>query len=67
MQNYLKIDSDLILPTCGQALTKQPEVSAAVPQSECDLLRVASVLNLLGLPHVGFHHTLTLDRGWVLI
>lgn len=48
-------------------LTKKLEVSVVVSESECDVLRVAGVLNPRGLPHVGFYHTMTIDRGWVLI
>lgn len=55
---------------CSQPsiLTKKLEViSVVVSESECDILRAASEMKQLGLPHEDFHHLGTINRGWVLI
>lgn len=66
MQKSPKLDSDLI-PMSPNILTKKLEVSVVVPESERDVLRVAGVLNSCGLPHVGFHYSVTIYRGRELI
>lgn len=68
MQNFPKFDSDSSLRPQSSILTKKLELlSVVVSESECDVLRVAFVVNQCGAPVVGVQFLETINRGRILI